>query len=136
MEGIKQNLMDPSWWFSGIFFICLTLLMPWALKHFRSWLKAWGKASRVKTLRKIKNLRHQKWQIHYLIAIERSYFLAFLITSLFCLIILVVSPFSYLTRGNVLLTIILFSPALIVEILWLLKRDSLKLLIKYADKLR
>ncbi len=135
MDEILENLKDPSWWFTGIFFIATALIISWLVKKLPLWLKSWSRKSRAKELKKIKNIRRNTWEIHYQIASERSYFLVFTLLCLFYLILLVVTPLSMVFNESILAGIILSSPVFVVEIIWLNRNVFLKTLLKYAHKI-
>ena len=135
MEKIISKLVDPSWWFTGIFFILLGIFIAWAIKKIPSILRTTVRGIDTRILRRIKNTRRNKWEIHYQIASDQSYFLVFLLVSLLYLVLLLASPLAIIFKNNLALALFLSSPIYIAEIIWLKKNTYVKRLIKYASKI-
>ena len=135
MEKIITKLADPSWWFTGVFFILLGLLIAWIIKKIPSAFRAITRNVDARTLRKIKNTRWNKWEIHYQIASDQSYFFAFLLVCLLYLVLLIASPLTKIFSQNMALALFLSSPIYVVEIIWLKKNTYVKRLIKHAAKI-
>ena len=54
MDGILIKFQSPDWWFTGIFFILLGLLIRFVLRKIPGILKKLFRNSNAKTLKKIK----------------------------------------------------------------------------------
>ena len=137
MEQILKNIEDPSWWFTGVFFILIGILLS---KLLFSWLpKLWGKVSTVmptlsrrmsrwkekRILYRVKKYRQQEIEMHWLIA--RYWFIAtvFIIYAVFALISFLVTPILIEDGGSKYFRLILVIPLYLLEILAMWERSVL-----------
>ncbi|KGM06207.1 hypothetical protein LP43_2080 [Methylophaga thiooxydans] len=131
MDKIIENIADPSWWFT----IITGIFIAWLIKQSPKWLKSWSRSSKARELKKIKKLRWNPWDVHYQIAIERSFFLVFSGVGLFYLGLLIASPLKDAFDKSITVGLILMSPAFILEIIWLKRNSFLKQLLYHARKI-
>jgi hypothetical protein len=124
METIFNNLLDPSWWFTGLFFGALLYIIPTIFSRLQTLLRNSAKSFLLKRLKLIKKSRFNQSLVNYEITKAQSYFLIFIITSLFYLTWFVAGPLKAVADASPALAIILSAPIYIAEIIWLL-HDSL-----------
>lgn len=134
MDNIFANFQDPSWWFTGLFFVFLTSTVPWLYKKAIILFKSNSRKRAKKNLLHIKRIRHSVYKVHHQIAIEQSYFLIFCITCFIYLILLFVSSLAKIFNENMIIGFILTAPIYIAEIKWLNKNSYINKLIEKADK--
>lgn len=67
MEQIITNLSDPSWWFTGVFFVGIGILVKnLPIGWLTSLSKKRNRYLKKKELQKIKNHRHHEIKIHFM----------------------------------------------------------------------
>lgn len=135
MELILKNLSDPSWWFTGLFFSFLLYLINLASKFIPSKLKKLTRAINAKRLRRIKNLRTSQSSIIYEISKANSYFILFVIVCCLFLFWFVSGPLGQIAKVSKLATLVISSPIIMIEILWLIQDEFVRDLIEYSRKL-
>ncbi|AIY63938.1 hypothetical protein [Pseudoalteromonas piratica] len=147
MDTILTNLNDPSWWFTGLFFVVIALLIPKAITFMHSiplHAKGFKRKSKLADLKKVKGIRHDDTKV----LIESIKTFAWMVVFILSILILM---YSYLTEpiwlGNTLnntptekglgvALIALSLPIYVLEIIYLKQDRLLKVLIKHRDKLR
>jgi len=135
LELIVNNLKDPSWWFTGIFFAVFALALPKVFKKFLKVIRIYARNSRLKTLRKIRSLSHDAMMIQYEISKNSAYFMLFIMTVFVLFLALLLSPLASGIRNNHTLFVVSLSPVLFFEVLWLSQNSYVKELIKARRKL-
>lgn len=123
MEAILNNILDPSWWFTGLFFTALLYVVPRALKRTQSLLKGTLKGFALRKQKKIKSSRFNQSLVNYEIAKANSYFLIFIMACCFYLTWFIIGPFKSIIELSPVLGAALSAPIYIVEIVWL-RQDS------------
>lgn len=137
MQQILLNFNNPTWWFNGIFFIVLGILIAWLFKKTPTLLKKYFRNRRAKTLKKIKLERWCSSAVQYQINQAQTRFLLF-VFSCFGFILLLVSsnPEKSIFQESFALGMVLTSPIYIIEFYWLFKDTYVKELIRSKRKLR
>jgi hypothetical protein len=136
MDAILHNITDPSWWFTGLFFVGIAFLFPKLIPLIMKLLEQLNgckKRSKLKALKKIKSVRFDDckvivegvkastWQVVFVITML-LFFYNFLFTSL-------QTKFTGLT-------LIIFSiPVYIVEVIYLTQDEFYKRLLTSRDKI-
>lgn len=123
MDAIINNIYDPAWWFTGLFFTALIYLVPKTFRKIQSLLKGTLKGALLRKQKKIKNARFNQSLVNYEIAKANSYFLIFAITCSFYLIWLLIGQFKSIIELSTILGVLLSAPIYISEIIWL-RQDS------------
>jgi hypothetical protein len=72
MEAIVNNLLDPAWWFTGLFFAALIYLTPRIFRQIQVLLKGTLKGALLRKQKKIKNTRFNQSLVNYEIAKANS----------------------------------------------------------------
>ncbi len=134
MQSILEKLEDPSWWFTGFFFVVVGLVLAAIVSSLPGWLRKWSRASKAKQLQKVKSIRHRKWDVYYQIAVERTYFIIFALVCLGYVYLMVASPLVLLFKESVVAGFIVTIPIYWAEVIWLKRNSFVKQLIKYANK--
>lgn len=134
MELILNNLSDPSWWFTGLFFSFLLYLINVASKFISSKLKKLNRRRKAKRLRGIKNLRTSQSSIVYEISKANSYFILFVIVCCLFLFWFVSGPLNQIAKVSKLAALLISSPIIMIEILWLIQDEFARDLIEYSRK--
>lgn len=124
MEAIINNILDPAWWFTGLFFTALVYLIPKAFRKLQVLLKGTLKGALLRKQKKIKNARFNQSLVNYEIAKANSYFLIFALICCLYLAWFLMGPFKALIGSSPILGFILSAPIYISEIIWL-RQDSL-----------
>ncbi len=136
MDEILLNLSDPSWWFTGIFFCFVGILIAAIIKYFPLVLKKVYRKNKAIKFRKIKNLRRNQSSINYEIAKSNSYFILFVLVTCMFLFWFVSGPLNQIAKSSVIAAVILSSPIYIIELLWLIQDKFTRDLIEHNRKLR
>ncbi len=149
MEKILTNLQDPSWWFTGIFFVLFGLVLSAFIRYgipflsrifiqiipgYKTTLK---RTVRLKWLRKIRRIRSDDILVIQQIIQENGYFILFLIA---CLAWSAAYAFVSIPMGDenpyhkwLMLSSL---PVYAVEVLWLMQRGFNRRLVRHRAKLR
>ncbi len=135
MDKILADFQDPSWWFTGLFYLSLTFILPWAYKKLSVFLKTSSRNRTRKKLVRIKAIRFSKYKVHQQIAIEQSYFIIFCVTCFIYVVLMFVSPLAKIFSENMILGFALSLPIYISEIKWLFHQTFVESLIKRAEKI-
>ncbi|WP_171696257.1 hypothetical protein [Methylomonas sp. ZR1] len=136
MEQILSNLADPSWWFTGVFFCVIGLLLAATVKHVPLGLKKLYRNKKAIKLRKIKSLRTCQSVINYEIAKSNSYFILFVMVVCLFLFWFVSGPLNQIAKSSIIAVLILSSPIYVFEFLWLIQDKFTRDLIARSRKLR
>jgi hypothetical protein len=132
MNEIAQNILDPSWWFSGVFFALISVglakMSPVFLKLIRNNLRSCV----AKRQRKIKNARFNQNLIFYHIVKANAFFVIFII---FLVDFLAFQNFV-LYKKSLFFALINFLPVIFLEVVWLTSDGFAKDLIKENNNLR
>lgn len=135
MEAITNNLGDPSWWFTGILFTVLGLLLAKLSRHIPAGLKNLLKCLIIRRTLKIKNARFNQSLVNYQIARTNSYFIIFIIICCLYAAWLVSGSFLSIAKASPWLAAALSTPIYIAEILWLIQDGYTKALVKSRGKI-
>jgi hypothetical protein len=135
MEAIIQNLTDPSWWFTGVFFGIFGLLLARLSKHIPAFLKNILRGLIYRRQRTIKNTRFNQSLVYYQIARANSYFLIFVIISCLYFAWFTIGPLQNIAKISPILAGILSLPIYIAEVAWLVQDGFAKELAKARGKI-
>lgn len=142
MEQITQNLQDPSWWFTGLFFVIAGIAIT---KLFSNWLPGlWRKISRwvpaislriknwneLKTLRMVRRFRQHQIKVNWLIGRFWSIATVTVIYAIFACVAFLLSPNVSGHEENRLFPVILFIPMYMLEFLTLWEKRNVMRVIK------
>jgi hypothetical protein len=136
MDSIIEKIYDPIFWFQGLFFPVVVYIIAKLFKLLPLFLKGISRRFRKSELKKIKASRRNPYLIQFYIAKERSYFLIFIMTGFFYLVLTMTTSVPMLTTTNAIGFIIVTSPLYCIEIVWLLQSSLVKTLITSANKIR
>jgi hypothetical protein len=138
MDQILKNLADPSWWFTGIFFllagvILTKILSNWlpnllgALSKFLpiagNRLSRWKKK---KIMLQVKKFRQHEVKINWLIARYWSIATVMIMYMGFALVSFLLYPAFHGSAKNKILTFALFAPAYGLQFLVIWEKQALK----------
>ncbi len=123
MENILNNIIDPSWWFTGLFFVFVSIALASIAKHIPAALKKYFRGVQAKRLIKIKSIRHSYSAVNYEIAKTQSRFILFIMFCGLMLVAFVSGPLNQILEISKLAAAIITSPIYIFEFIWL-KQDS------------
>lgn len=135
MEAIINNILDPAWWFTGLFFSTLIYLTPRIFRNLQTLLKGTLKGVLLRKQKKIKSSRFNQSLVNYEIAKANSYFLIFTMTCCFYLTWFLIGQFKALIELAPALGAILSAPIYISEIIWLRQDSFAKDLAKSRGKI-
>ncbi len=124
MDSIISNLVDPAWWFTGLFFTALVSLTPKILRISQNLLKGTLKGAVLRRLRKIKSIRFNQSFVNYEIAKANSYLLIFTMICCFYLTWYLIGPFKSIIEVSPILGFLLSAPIYVSEVIWL-RQDGL-----------
>lgn len=136
MIEIIAKLQNPIFWFQGLFFPTLIIVVAAVAKKVPSRLKSYTRWLKLRDIKKIMKIRRNDYEIQYLISYERSYFIAFIGILALYIILLILTPLATLTRDNIGLFLFSSIPIYILEIHWLNQKTLVKRLIISAGKLK
>jgi hypothetical protein len=119
MEAIINNIGDPSWWFTGLFYTVLGVLLAKFSGEIPNALKGLLKGRIIRKKLKIKNERFNQSLVNYQIAKTNSYFIIFVIICCLYSTWLISGSFLSIVKGAPWLAAVLTIPIYIAEILWL-----------------
>jgi len=147
METIINNITDPSWWFTGLFFVLVAYLLPKFGKLFSSipiHTEGFRRKQQLRITKRIRSIRFDDTKI-LVEAIKVSTWQVIFVLSIF------VFFYGYLTEPSVLsnvsdetgfsklqniLLFILSIPIYVIEILYLRQHLFFNRLMRSRDKLR
>ncbi|MWK60157.1 hypothetical protein GO594_29630 [Pseudomonas otitidis] len=135
MDAIVSNLGDPAWWFTGIFFATLGVLLARLFSHIPNILKSLLKSVIVRRKYRIKNSRFNQSLVNYQIARTNSYFMIFIIICCLYAAWLVSGSFLNIVKASPWLAVVLSSPIYISEIIWLIQDTYTKDLARSRGKI-
>lgn len=130
MESIIKNLGDPSWWFTGLFFVLIALAIPKGLQKIQSAARGLDRYIKFKNRKKVKSLRWDLLEIHLLINRASANYVVFIVLCFTFLTLLTLTPLS----KSFALAAFASIPIYIFEILWLIPQTLVKQAIKYRNK--
>lgn len=136
MDAILNNLIDPSWWFNGIFFVLVAFLLPPLFRYARSSLRKVARNRQAVARRKVKNIRLNAASLSYAIGRANVHYGLFLALS--CGYLFVLALLSSAQKGeiSVVAAILLSIPVFIFEFAWIVSDSFVKDAIKARDKFR
>ena len=134
METIFSNFQDPSWWFTGLFFVFLLYVVKKASLYLPLIIKNFFRGRKFKRLKILREYRSSQASINYEITKSHSYFMVFLVIFGLYLVWFTSSTMSILIKDSPLFALIISSPIYIAEIIWLFKDDFCKELVKEHNK--
>jgi hypothetical protein len=135
MEAIINNLGDPSWWFTGVFFATLGVLLAKFSSHTPNVLKNTLKGLILRRKIKIKSTRFNQSLVNYQIARTNSYFIIFILICCLYTVWLVSGSFLIIVKASPWLAAALSAPIYIAEIIWLIQDTYTKDLAKSRGKI-
>lgn len=80
METIISKMKDPSWWFTGLFFMFLVWLLERLRQPSFQILKRFFKGRRLKRIETLRAMRTSQASISYEIVRSHAYFMLFILT--------------------------------------------------------
>lgn len=128
METIISNLQNPSWWFTGIFFLLMGFFLPKIFQHIPKLMIGFLKKHKLKRLKSYRKLRYSQASITLFIIKAHSYFVIFIAVCCMYAVWFTSSQMIGLFKTNPWLFAFLTLPIYIIEIAWLIKD-------KYAEGL-
>lgn len=136
MEAILKSFIDPSWWFNGLFFTLVALLLP---RLYRGGIRSMRKVLRNRqavSRRKIKNIRLNAASLSYAIGRANVHYGLFLALS--CGYLFVLALLSSSQKGNIsiVVAVLLSIPVFIFEFAWIVSDSFVKDSIKARDNFR
>lgn len=145
MDAILNNLKDPSWWFTGIFFLLVPWVVPRALRHSKiilirliqikslSQIRTALRIQRIRRNRRALNISRNAMLVTAAIGRSNAYYVVFLLV--ICSYFLGFFFFT-VTRGNIHLAtaLILSLPIYGFEIAWITSSDNAKELVAAYGK--
>ena len=136
MEQIYQNLMTPDWWFTGIFFVVIALVLQKIIKILPQRFKTFFRKIRAKNLKKIRRIRWCQSEINYEInKTTGRFFLFCLVCMAYLWMLIAYEPIKGIFVISKLSGVILTIPVWIVEIFWLFQESKVREIIAYQKKL-
>lgn len=137
MDAILKNLTDPSWWFTGLFFVVVSWLVRKAFAHGPSRLRGYMRKKKLLNLRKIHALRWNPLEITRLVSRASANYVLFVIFIVVFLALILLTPVHQaLKQEPFFVTILLATPIYVFEILWLIPDTQAREAIKSRRKIR
>lgn len=135
MDAILNNISDPSWWFSGIFFAIVGILLAKIVHHIPRAVKTLLRSLIARRQRKIKKIRFNQSLVNYQIARANSYFIIFVIICCLYATWLISGSFLAIIKASPLSASVLSLPIYISEIIWLIHDSYAKSLAKARGRI-
>lgn len=119
MDVIIKSLIDPSWWFTGIFFVLVAYALPPCFRRIKGWLRALLRSRQAIGRRKVKNMRLNADLLTYTMGRANVYYMLFLALGFGYLFF--ISFISSLQGGKIQisLAVVLSTPVFIFELAWI-----------------
>jgi len=136
MDSIIEKIFDPAFWFQGLFFPLVVYLIAKLFKLTPIFLKGVSRKFIKQEIIKVKELRRSPYAIQFHIAKERSYFLLFVMTGFFYLVLTITTGIAAFLTTNTLAFIVVTSPLYCIEFVWLIQNSLVKKLIVSAHRIR
>jgi hypothetical protein len=140
MEKILENLADPSWWFTGLFFVVLVKFAPRLFAAVKSLIsnraKQFLRGRRLKHVSFLRDNRHNLAAVNYQSTKSQAYFVMFLLTCSLYLIWFTAGPLYEILKASDGLFVICMAPLYTVQLFWLLQESRAKNLVAEYGKVR
>ncbi len=136
MDEIISNLVDPSWWFTGIFFVALFKFLPVVFSHITHRTKRYFRGRRLIRALFIRSNRHNLAAVNFHSIKSQAYFVVFMLVCALYLILFVGGPLFQLRQSNLLVFILFMIPMAIAQCFWMLQEDKAKELVSEYNKVR
>lgn len=137
MDAIVNNITDPSWWFTGLFFVGVAFLFPKLMQLINmipQQAKGWRRKSKLESLKKIKSIRFDDIKVIIEGVKATTWHVVFIITILLFLYNFLFTSLNTKFTGTAL---IFYSiPVYIVEIIYIVQDSFYKRLLRARDKIR
>lgn len=136
MESIIKALSDPGAWVSGILFSLIASAIYKWFELLPKQIRGLSRAKRLKNLRRLREARQNPMDITFSIVRANAQFVAFLLMCFFYLGALLVSEsLRQLINLSWVLGVVIASPILVFELVWLNFDLSAKRLVREHGKL-
>ena len=129
MDSIIKSVLDPSWWFSGTFFIVVPWLLTKAFRRLQPKLQGILKEQKIQHLRRMRALRWDPLEITQLIASPNANYAIFVGLIVLFLYLIILTPLREVLKSP-LFTIMLASPIYFFQFRWLIPDTLAKEAIK------
>ncbi|QGW66686.1 hypothetical protein GOY17_18400 [Lysobacter soli] len=137
MDAIFSNLADPSWWFTGLFFVAVSWAIKKSFVHGPSQIRGYMRGRKLANLRKIHSLRWNSLEITRLIGKAGANYVLFVAFIVVFLVLILFTPLHQaLKQAPFFVTILLAMPIYIFEILWLIPDTRVREALKSRRKIR
>jgi hypothetical protein len=134
MDSIIANLTDPSWWFTGFFFLVVPWLLPYAFRALKPVLVGFFRRKKRNNLRSVKALRWSSLRITHQISRANANYILFVIMLVVFVCSILFTPLRSIAR-SVPLTLLFAFPIYFFEIRWLNSDSLAKEAIKSREKI-
>jgi hypothetical protein len=135
MDAIYTNLVDPSWWFTGIFFVVVALALPAIFRAVQRLLKSLSRNRRAKRLWRVKRIRRNPLSISYEISKASANYVLFVLAAFGYLFALVFTPLHEIAKSSTSLVFFIGSPIFVFELMWLFADSFVKEIIRSRERI-
>jgi len=135
MDSIIANLIDPSWWFTGFFFLVIPWLLPRAFRKLGPVLVRFFRRRRRKSLLAIKAVRWSSLRINHQISKANANYILFVITFVVFACILLFTSVGGVVKTWPLSAVLFALPVYFFEVRWLNSEALTKEAIKSREKI-
>lgn len=134
MDGILKSLFDPSWWFSGLFFILVAYALPATISNARAAFRKTVRKRQAAYLRKVRAIRLNEASLSYALGKANVHYALFLALS--CGYLFVLAILSAQQKGSIptVFAIILSLPVFAFELAWISSDSFVKDAIKARQR--
>ena len=136
MNAIVKNLLDPSWWFTGVFFILVAIALPRIVRRCQKVFRSFRRGQLAKTRRKIKSARRDPLVITAAIGKANAHYTVFLLLMFGDTLALFLLSATQGGRIPLMLAVVVSMPTFIFEIAWIVSDTYAKELIKARSRLQ
>lgn len=135
MDSIIANLTDPSWWFTGFFFLVIPWLLPRAFRRLGPVFIRFFRHRRRKELLAVKAVRWSSLRINHQISKANANYILFVIMFVVFACTLLFTPLGAVVKTWPLSAVLFALPVYFFEIRWLNSEALTKEAIKSREKI-
>ena len=131
MEQILNNMTDPEWWFTGLFFAIFIKLMPFIGRHFKVKIRMFFRKKRLERIQFIRENRGNLAAVNFQSSRSQAFFVVFMMVCSLYIVWFSVGPLFQILQKSLAAFILCLIPMIIFEIFWILQEDKAKELITH-----
>lgn len=136
MDEILSNLVNPAWWFTGIFFVALFKLTPNLLGFLKLQGRGYFRGRRFKRMKFIKANRHNLASVTFYSVKSQAFFVIFILVCALYMVWFTAGPLFQIQLQSYGLFLICMLPMGIAQFAWMIQEEKANALIFHYNKVR